>query len=79
MMQVYLRCERQTLHRLPKSEAIIFAFKTYLDSLKDIKEEGLGGELADAIDGLKTGNAPGMQTYKRAAAWGTAAKKYLRS
>lgn len=57
----------------------MFAFRTYLDSLKEIKDEGLGNELADAIDGLKSGNVPSINVYKRAPVWGTATKKYLRS
>lgn len=67
------------MHRLPKSKAIIFAFKTYMDSLRDIKLEGLGDELADAIDGLGTGSVPDMNIYKRGAVWGEAVKEFLRS
>ena len=75
----FLRCERQTLHRLPKSKALVFAFKTYMYPIKDIKEEGLGEELAQAIDGLKEGSVPAMHFYKRGPVWGEAVKKYLRS
>lgn len=78
-VKTFLRTERQTLHRLPKSKAIVFAFKTYLDSLRDIKLEGLGDDLAEAIDGMKTGNVPGMAAYKRQPVWGEAAKEFLRS
>ena len=77
--QTYQRSERQTLYRLPHSNALVFAFKTYLYPLKSVKEEGLGEELADAIDGLKKGNAPQMHFYKRGAVWGEAVKRYLRS
>lgn len=70
--------ERQFLHRLPESRAILFSFKTLLYPLSEIKEEGLGEALAEAIDGLKLGNAPGFHFYKRAAAWGESAKEYLR-
>ena len=75
----YLRCERQTVFRLPTSEAIVFSFKTYRYPIREIKEEGLGEELAEAIDGLKGGNVPGMHLYKRGVVWGEAVKKYLRS
>ncbi|KAL2814917.1 hypothetical protein BJX63DRAFT_183248 [Aspergillus granulosus] len=75
----FLRCERQTLHRLPKSKAIIFAFHTYTYPIKDIRDEGLGEEMAVAIDGLKEGNVPGIHTYKRGRYWGEAVKKFLRS
>jgi hypothetical protein len=64
---------------LPKSEALVFAFKTFLYPIQDIKEEGLGEELAQAIDGLKQGNAPQMHFYKRDTVWGEAVKRYLRS
>ncbi|KAH1489131.1 hypothetical protein LV164_008305 [Aspergillus fumigatus] len=74
-----LRCERQTLHRLPRSKALVFAFHTYTYPLQTIKEEGLGEELATAIDGLKAGNVPGMHWYKRGSVWGEAVKHFLRS
>lgn len=50
-----------------------------MDTLRDIKLEGLGDDLADAIDGLKSGNAPVMNVYKRGPVWGNAVKDYLRS
>lgn len=77
--ETFVRCERQTLHRLPKSQALVFAFHTYLYPIEQIKEEGGGEELAEAIDGLKSGNVPQMHFYKRGAVWGEAVKKYLRS
>ncbi|KAH7364131.1 hypothetical protein BKA65DRAFT_130158 [Rhexocercosporidium sp. MPI-PUGE-AT-0058] len=75
----FLRCERQLLHRLPNTKALVFNFKTYLYPLREIKEEGLGEELARAIDGLKEGNTPAMHFYKRGVVWGEAVKAYLRS
>lgn len=77
--QTVLRCERQTLHRLPESGAIVFAFKTYQYPIKQIKEEGSGKELAKAIDGLGEGNVPNMARYKRGIIWGKSVKRYLRS
>ncbi|RHZ63133.1 hypothetical protein CDV55_107456 [Aspergillus turcosus] len=74
-----LRCERQTLHRLPQTKALVFAFHTYTYPLQTIKDEGLGEELATAIDGLKAGNVPGMHWYKRGSIWGEAVKHFLRS
>lgn len=67
------------LHRLPETKALVFSFKTYLYPLKDIKDEGSGEELAQAIDGLKEGSVPAMHFYKRGVIWGDAVKKYLTS
>jgi len=77
--KTFLRCERQTLHRLPKSNALVFAFKTYLYPIAQIRDEGLGPQLAEAIDGLQGGNVPQMHFYKRGAVWGEAVKRYLRA
>jgi hypothetical protein len=77
-LQTYLRCERQMLHRLPNTKAIIFSFKTYMYPIKEIKDEGLGEELASAIEGLKEGSVPLMNVYKRGVVWGEAVKAYLR-
>ncbi|KAJ5707587.1 hypothetical protein N7488_007388 [Penicillium malachiteum] len=74
-----LRVERQCLHRLPQSKALLFSFKTLLYTIPEIKAEGLGGSLVDAIDGLREGNSPGFHLYKRAAVWGDFVKTYLRS
>ncbi|KAH8197619.1 hypothetical protein TruAng_008203 [Truncatella angustata] len=49
-----LRCELQTLSRLPKTRALLFSFKTFTYPIEDIKAEGLGPQLADAIEGLKS-------------------------
>ncbi|RMZ90954.1 hypothetical protein DV736_g1805, partial [Chaetothyriales sp. CBS 134916] len=80
--QTFVRCERQTLHRLPKSKAIVFGFRTYLYPIDQLKaERGPEGaeELAQAIDGFKEGNVPGMYFYKRSPVWAEAVKRYLRS
>lgn len=74
-----MRTERQTLHRLPESKALVFVFKTYLTPIQEIKEEGLGEELACAIEGLETGSVPGMMFYKRGVVWGEKVKAFLRS
>ncbi|EFQ35552.1 uncharacterized protein GLRG_10696 [Colletotrichum graminicola M1.001] len=74
-----LRQELQTLTRLPETGAILFSFKTYLTPIEQIKNEGYGLQLADAIEGLKYGNAPGMWVYKGAARWGKSVCEYLRS
>ncbi|KPI40378.1 uncharacterized protein AB675_7531 [Cyphellophora attinorum] len=76
--KTFLRTERQTLQRLPKSKAIVFSFKTYLYPISQIRDEGSGPALAEAIEGMKGGNTPGMYFYKRGAVWGEAVKRYLR-
>ena len=76
-----LRCERQTLHRLPETGAIVFAFKTYMYTLEEVKAEGpeTAEALARAIDGLGEGNVPAMKFYKKGVVWGEKVKEYLRS
>ncbi|KAF1983746.1 hypothetical protein K402DRAFT_406731 [Aulographum hederae CBS 113979] len=73
-----LRCERQTLHRLEKTGALVFGFKTYQYRLSEVKEEGSGEDLANAIEGLGKGNAPGMGPYKRSDVWGQEVTAFLR-
>lgn len=67
------------LWRLPETKALVFSFKTYLYPLQEIKEEGMGEDLASAIDGLKDGSVPGMNFYKKGVIWGEAVKAFLRS
>lgn len=74
-----LRCERQTLHRLPETGGLVFAFKTYLYALEEVKLEGSGEELAAAIQGLGEGSVPEMKFYKRGVVWGDKVIDYLRS
>jgi len=74
-----LRAERQTLHRLPRSGALVFAFKTYTYPLHEIKAEGSGPALAEAIEGLRLGNAPELEYYKRGVVWGDRVREYLLS
>lgn len=47
--------------------------------MEEIKKEGSGLEMADAIEGLLKGNAKGMWTYKSAVRWGKSVCEYLRS
>ncbi|KGQ06924.1 hypothetical protein BBAD15_g7764 [Beauveria bassiana D1-5] len=77
--QTFVRIELQTLTRLPQTRAILFSFKTYMYPVQQIKSEGGGPAFADAVEGLATGNAPGMRTYKGSVRWGKAVCEYLRS
>ena len=63
--QIFVRCELQTLFRLPKSGARIFVIHEYVYPLQRLKDEGKGPELIEAIDGLKEGNVPAMWNYKK--------------
>ncbi|KAJ5613861.1 hypothetical protein N7528_007515 [Penicillium herquei] len=76
--QANLRIELQSLTRLPSTKFILFCFKTFLYPLSEIKEEGSGPDLADAVDGLLKGNSPGMHRYKSAVRWGKSVTEYLR-
>ncbi|POR34966.1 E3 ubiquitin-protein ligase hel2 [Tolypocladium paradoxum] len=77
--QTFFRVELQTLTRLPQTRALLFSFKTYMYPIRQIKDEGLGPELAEAVEGLKSGNAPGMWTYKGSVRWARLICEYLRS
>lgn len=77
-LQTNLRIELQTLTRLPSTSSLVFSFKTYMYPVDDIKKEGLGPDLAEAIQGLKKGNAPAMWVYKGGVKWGEELCEYLR-
>jgi hypothetical protein len=47
--------------------------------IKEIKDEGMGEELAKAIEGLEEGSVPRMMFYKRGVVWGKAVKEFMRS
>ncbi|GKZ40128.1 hypothetical protein AbraIFM66950_002498, partial [Aspergillus brasiliensis] len=65
------------LFRLPISQAVVFVVRTYMYPLQDVKEEGNGPRLVEAIAGLKEGSSPGFHFYKRAAVWQRAVSEYL--
>lgn len=62
--QIYVRCELQTLFRLPVTGARIFTIHEYVYPLQQIKDEGLGPAMIEAIAGLKTGNVPEIWDYR---------------
>lgn len=76
---VHVRCELQSLHRLPKTKAVIFAFHTYMYPLEDLKKDGTAQDLVDAIAGLDQGNVPGMAKYKRREEWAARVVEFLKS
>ncbi|GAA91587.1 proline-specific permease [Aspergillus luchuensis IFO 4308] len=65
------------LFRLPISQAVVFVVRTYMYPLQDVKKEGNGPRLVEAIAGLKEGSSPGFHFYKRAAVWQRAVSEYL--
>jgi hypothetical protein len=76
--QMNVRCERQTLHRLIESEdTLVFAFKTYQYPLRQIRDEGGGPALAEAIRGIKDGSVPAIAWYKASVYWGQVVVEYL--
>jgi hypothetical protein len=46
--------------------------------LRELRDEGSGEVLAEAIDGLGLGSAPGMTIYKRQVIWGDKVKAFLK-
>lgn len=47
---IRFRTERQTLRRLPRSGAIVFTIRTYMEKITDLgQEKGVPGRLASAI------------------------------
>ncbi|CAN6642848.1 hypothetical protein TRVA0_019S01772 [Trichomonascus vanleenenianus] len=74
--KIMFRCERQTLTRLPKSQAIVFTIRTYMTPLPQLcEQEGLGDVLLDALDNLP----PQMADYKGMGHWGDTAMPYLKN
>ena len=46
--------------------------------LQELRDEGSGEILAEAIDGLGLGSVPGIMVYKRQVIWGEKVKVFLR-
>lgn len=72
-LRSFLRSERQTLRRL-RTGAVVFAVRTYLYPLSDIKEEGMGPQLADAVEAMPESVA----FYKNRPLWGEGFRAWLR-
>ena len=72
--EVYVRSERQVLTKLPDTQAVIFTIRTYLFPMSQLREEGYGETLCEAIDSLPEA----MASYKRRGEWGPAVKAYMR-
>lgn len=72
--QCFLRVEHQTLIRLPSSNAIVFCVRSYMTPLKDIRNEGDGPRLADAIESMPEK----LGLYKMRPFWGGEILPWLR-
>jgi hypothetical protein len=46
--------------------------------IQELRDEGSGEELAEAIDGLGRGSVPDIRIYKRQVVWGEKVKAFLR-
>lgn len=73
--QVHYRSERQVLTKLPKSKAVVFTIRTYLEPISALKKEG--PEVCDRLIGAINGFPHDIATYKRAYEWGPPVKQYL--
>lgn len=72
---VHYRSERQVLTKLPKSGAVIFTIRTYLQPFSEIKAEGQ--EVCERLAGAIKGFPKDISDYKRAGEWGPAVIQYL--
>jgi hypothetical protein len=52
---LYLRVERETLRRLPSTDAVVFTIRTYIAHLDSITDERERAAIAEAVDGMATG------------------------
>ncbi|KAF2404732.1 hypothetical protein EJ06DRAFT_579300 [Trichodelitschia bisporula] len=76
--EAHLGTEIQLFYRLPQSGVVVFSYKTFLYPLAEVRKEGSGPALADAIERLGTGSVPEMKRYEDADLWGEAVCRYLR-
>ncbi|KAL9614958.1 MAG: hypothetical protein Q9167_000600 [Letrouitia subvulpina] len=74
LTECYLRVERQTLVRLPDTKAIVFCVRHYVTPLEEIKREGNGQQLADAVQSMPEK----LGYYKRRPFWQRDVDVFLR-
>ncbi|KAH3668885.1 hypothetical protein OGAPHI_002640 [Ogataea philodendri] len=72
--KAFLRVEKQSFTRLPKTKANVMLIRTYTTPLTTIRAEGRGEDLCGAIDGL----GDDLAVYKNRIFWGEAVKAYMR-
>ncbi|KAF7444045.1 DUF3445 domain containing protein [Pyrenophora tritici-repentis] len=65
--------------KLPVGKVVKRAnWSTYMYPLQQLRDEGSGEVLAEAIDGLRLGSVPDMTVYKKQDVWGEKVKAFLR-
>ncbi|KAI0379077.1 hypothetical protein F5Y04DRAFT_260333 [Hypomontagnella monticulosa] len=64
--ECFLRVEHQTLTKLPRTHAVIFTVRSYMTPLHQVKAEGDGKALAQAIESMPEG----LGHYKMRQYWG---------
>ncbi|KAF5862392.1 hypothetical protein ETB97_011749 [Aspergillus alliaceus] len=74
LTECYLHVEHQTLTALPKSQAIMFTVRSYMTRLDEVRANGEGNALADAIESMPQG----LGEYKMRQYWGGKVLPWLR-
>ena len=77
--QIFVRCEQQTFFKLPETEAMLLFIRSSVYPLSEIKHDGLGEELANAIDVLRLYNDPHLFDCRVGEAWAKLVADYLRA
>ncbi|KAI0871703.1 hypothetical protein GGS24DRAFT_492025 [Hypoxylon argillaceum] len=71
--ECFLRVEHQTLTKLPRTSAVIFTVRSYMTPLHQVKAEGDGKALAQAIESMPEG----LGHYKMRQFWGSKVLPWL--
>ncbi|CAK7903501.1 hypothetical protein CAAN3_06S07030 [[Candida] anglica] len=73
--EMHYRSERQVLTKLPKTGAVVFTIRTYLQPLSEVKRQG--PEVRERLVGAIKGFPEEIALYKRSIEWGPAVIQYL--
>ena len=73
--KLFLRCEYQTLRKLPKTGCIVFGIRTYMRLMEDLKDRPLD-EVQSLIDSIEHLD-PEYLSYKGGDVWKDASLQYL--
>ena len=73
--KLFLRCEYQTIRKLPKTGCIVFGIRTYMRLMEDLKDRPLA-EVQSLIDTIKHLDAEYL-SYKGGDVWKDASLQYL--